>query len=137
MIPGLLVVFMIFSGQPEKEMAVRSRMELLVQKEWILAGYGYDKNGNGILEEGEDAILDCEKDNSCIFRRNGIASQFDNYFSCGDGVGEFHFPWRLVNNETAIDFLYSRAEIIRLTDHELVICEKGERSPCFLTFFRH
>lgn len=79
----------------KKNDVLKPATELLTQKSWTLASYGYDHNANGLIDASEESIRDCEKDNKYSFTidRNGLYE--DNNLSCGNGISEMPFTWRL------------------------------------------
>lgn len=99
----------------------KSAVELLTQKEWILSGYGFDDNKNGVIDNAEESIRDCEKDNTSLFRTNGTGGQFDNTLSCGNGISEQSFTWKFIKGEKALDFTTGIADILKLDENELII----------------
>jgi hypothetical protein len=118
----LTIIFVMTTSCKERESLAKSATELLTQDEWILAGHGYDENRNGLLDPSEESTGLCEKDNSYVFRKNGTATLFDNAVPCS-GVPEQTVPWKLVNNNLALDLHFYVASILRLNERELVICE--------------
>ncbi|HKZ67167.1 MAG TPA: hypothetical protein VJ111_12450 [Chitinophagaceae bacterium] len=97
-----------------------SATELLTQKSWTLLSYGYDHNANGLIDASEESIRDCEKDNRYSFAIDGNGLFEDNSLSCGNGIAEMPFTWRLIKDET-LDFLYAVAKISRLDEVQLII----------------
>jgi hypothetical protein len=136
----LTIIFLMTISCKEREGIAKSPAELLTQQEWILAAHGYDENGNGLLDPFEESIGVCEKDNSYVFRENGMATLFDNDVPC-NGVPEQTVPWKLVNNNLALDLHFYVASILRLNERELVICEDlagcNGRPLRFMTVLRH
>ena len=44
---------------------------LLIEKSWKFEIYGLDENNNGVIEEAENNMLDCETDDVYTFYANG------------------------------------------------------------------
>lgn len=137
----LAVVFLTFLSCTKKSDEPGSTTLLLTQKTWILASIGTDHNHNGIIDGHEESIRDCEKDNRYTFYTDGNGLMEDGILECGNGITEMPFTWKLVVNNTAIDFTISVAKILRLTEDELVIyheLSQGNATPLrFMTAFRH
>ena len=100
----------------KKDTEEKSVTQLLTQKTWTLASYGYDHNANGIIDAAEESIRDCDKDNSYTFNTDGTGVIEDNTSTCGNGISEMPFTWQFTNNETTIDFLTGIVSILRLND---------------------
>lgn len=137
----LTIIFvMTTSCREENKGVLKSVNDLLTQEEWILAGYGYDENFNGRIDPSEESISVCEKDNSYVFSKNGIATLFDNTVPCG-GTPEQRVPWRLVNDNSQLDLHFYVASILRVNEQELVIYEDlagSDGQPLrFMTVLRH
>ena len=116
-------------------------MALLTHEVWILAGYGYDENGNGSVDVPEQSIRDCEKDNRYNFFAGGKGLFEENNISCGNGISEMPFSWKFREGEQAIDFITGIAKILRLTESELVLSREtvnASGQPVkLLIVFRH
>lgn len=114
---------------------------LLTQKSWTLASYGYDHNANGLIDASEESIRDCEKDNRYSFIIGGNGLYEDNILSCGNGISEMPFTWRLINNETTLDFLSAAVQISRLNEVQLIIyhdtMDANGQSLRYIQIFRH
>ena len=140
----LFILFgvVVFCVACEKEITpiTKPATQLLTQKEWILASYGYDENKNGNIDPSEENIKDCEKDNSYIFKQDESGNIFDNDLKCGNGVTDHTFNWQLVNNETGLDFVFGRASILLLTEDEFIIYQdigNGNDIIRFIVRWRH
>jgi len=102
----------------------RTATELLTLKPWILGSHGFDDNGNDKIDDSEESIEDCQKDNITSFYRDGTGLFDDNSISCGTGIDKEAFTWAFTHAETGIDFRYDTVKILRLTDRELVLCKE-------------
>lgn len=84
---------------------------------------------------------DCEKDNRYSFAIDGNGLFEDNSLSCGNGIAEMPFTWRLINDETTLDFLFAIAKISRLDSEQLIIYNDtrnvGGQSARYIQIFRH
>jgi len=125
----------------KKNDALKPATELLTQKSWTLVSYGYDHNANGLIDASEESIQDCEKDNRYSFAIEGNGLFEDNSLSCGNGIAEMPFTWRLINDETTLDFLFGIAKISRLDSEQLIIYndtgDTGGQSIRYIQIFRH
>ena len=124
----------------KKDIDKKSATQLLTQKTWTLVSYGYDHNANGIIDAAEESIRDCDKDNSYTFDTDGTGIVDDNTLSCGNGISEMPFTWKLANNETTIDFLTGIAAILQLNEEQLIISNSvssGAQSPRYIETFKH
>jgi hypothetical protein len=114
----------------------KTAIQLLTQKEWVLSGYGYDRNDNGIIDASEESIQACEEDNTFSFHVDGSGMSSDNRLTCGTGIAEQAFAWKLINQNKELDLVIMTVRILRLTENELII-SNGTKSPKFITVFRH
>lgn len=114
----------------------KSKLELLTQKEWVLITYGYDENGNGIIDPMEEEIRDCERDNSYVFKTDGTGEYYDNFISCGDGIANFQFSWKLGDRSTLV-FSSHTDNIIKLNENQLIIGDDERATKRFITVFKH
>ncbi|HEX7902296.1 MAG TPA: hypothetical protein VF487_00355 [Chitinophagaceae bacterium] len=134
----LIVLLAMQACSKENDIQEKSAAQLLTQQEWILSGYGYDHNTNGVIDVSEESIEDCEKDNTCRFETDGTGKQFDNTLTCGNGLAEQPFTWKLINNESELDFSFGIARILRLDEDKLIITDNsGGQAIKFITVFRH
>jgi hypothetical protein len=95
--------------------------EILTASPWKLISYGYDSNNNELVDIDEDAIRDCDKDNIYTFNINGSGVITENERICSGGEPISQFNWRLTNDDTAMDFYFGKAFIVKLTMDTLII----------------
>lgn len=136
----VLLILLAVSLSCKKKDVEKSTTQLLTQKTWTLVSYGYDHNANGIIDAAEETIRDCDKDNSYTFSTDGTGVFDDNTLTCGNGISEMPFTWKLINNETTIDFLTGMVTILRLNDEQLIISHHvsaGLESPRYIETFKH
>lgn len=98
----------------------KSVIQLLTQKEWILKSVGFDDNRNNILDDHENTIADCQKDNSYIFNANGSGKSLDNATNCGSPINT-DFTWSLPDNDTALEIGPAKLQISRINENDLVL----------------
>jgi hypothetical protein len=92
--------------------------ELLTSGQWLLVGYGYDDNKSGTIDLDENMIIDCQKDNTIEYRKDGSGKSLENQSVCmADPVSEFQ--WKFIEKEKAIEIQFQRLDIHTLTDTEL------------------
>ena len=115
----------------------KSKLELLTQKEWVLISYGYDKDGNGLIDPAEEEIRDCERDNSYVFKNDGTGTCYDNFISCGNGISDFQFSWKFGNDQSTLVFSSHTGSITRLNENQLIICDNEKPARKFITVFKH
>jgi hypothetical protein len=100
--------------QPDKD----TLEELLTSGKWTLVGYGYDDNGSGTLDLDENLIIDCQRDNTIEYRKDGSGISLENQSVCmADPVAEFE--WKFIDMEKAIEIQAQRLDIHTLTETEL------------------
>ena len=94
-----IMFFTLFiSCQKQNINDLKSPVLIITGQPWLLWGYGYDENNNGIIDDFEDKIKECEKDNTYYFNKDGTGLYLDNEISCGNGIDESAFQWKLTNN---------------------------------------
>src|ERR1700754_2087945 len=52
--------------------------QLLTDGKWTLVAYGYDDNKSGTIEAEENLIIDCQKDNTTEYHKNGSGTSLEN-----------------------------------------------------------
>ena len=100
--------------------AAPSPVSLLTQKQWILSGQGFDSDKNGRLDEFENMIQDCQKDNTYIFHPQGTGNYFDNSNTCNtDMNGDFN--WRFTDNYSILEIDFEKLDVRKLTGTEMIL----------------
>ena len=94
--------------------------ELLTEKPWQIVGAGFDNNNNGIVDNSENQLTDCQKDNTYQLHPPGTGSIFDNAVDCTPS-GNLNFEWRLVNDGKEIEINLQKYFIVRITENELLL----------------
>lgn len=137
----LPAVFAMASGCSKDKDEPKSAEQLLTRRAWKLVSLGLDENYNNMIDPSEESIRECDLDNIYHFFPNGTGVWEDKGVTCGTGVTESPFTWKLVNNNTAIDFLNGVAKIYKLTEDELWIyfeIEVVNNEPLkVFTIYRH
>ncbi len=132
-----MVLWMITACKKEKQLVVKSPVQLLTEKEWKLFSIGFDDNSNGVIDNNEELIKDCEKDNTIKFVADGRGFFRDNGVACG-GQLENNFNWVYVNNNTEIEIEANFVSIMKLDEKEFIYTPKLEGvSPKLIIHYRH
>lgn len=104
-----------------QEPTPKTTFELLTQKEWMLSGFGFDDNKNGIIDMAEDMSEECQRDNLYQFNRDGSGLYKENLKSCNTGISEQAFTWKLQKNDRELDFLSGTIQIQKITEVEMTL----------------
>jgi len=135
MIP--MVLWTIAACKKDKEIAQKSPAQLLTDKEWMLFSIGYDSNNNGMIDNNEEMIKDCEKDNTIRFVSDGRAFFVDKGINCA-GPLENNFNWEFINNYTGIEIEEAVVTILKLDENDFIYTPKLEGvTPNLIIHFRH
>jgi hypothetical protein len=115
-----LLFITILSGCKKEthEPQVAKPKDLLTDGKWLLVRFGYDDDNSGALEDYENLILDCQKDNTIQFFTDDTGQSRDNQDVC-QAPAETEFEWKFVDNEKAIEILSQRYDLEKLTNTEL------------------
>ena len=109
------------SCNKEKDVLNRNTV-LLIEKSWKFEIYGLDENNNGIIEEAENNMLDCETDDVYTFYANGGGAFRGGTNSCS--IGEtpvINFTWRFENNCTELGIFAAPEKINQLDENILEV----------------
>src|SRR5678809_1143259 len=63
--------FILFISCSKEDNTLERNTALLIQSSWKFERYGLDENNNGIIEDTENGMLDCEADDIFTFNANG------------------------------------------------------------------
>lgn len=107
----------------KKESDVRKdNTTLLTQKSWKFEIYGLDENNNGIIEEAENYMLDCEADDVYTFYANGEGAFKGGTIPCSmDETPVINFTWRFENNGTELAIFAAPEKINQLDENILEV----------------
>jgi hypothetical protein len=101
MIPALLFslwkVMRYASFQPTVDDAV---MQLPAGKEWTMARYGFDENENGVVDDVENNMHACNRNDTDVFKTNGPGYNDDHSLPRRNGVAELAFQRRFIDHQT-------------------------------------
>lgn len=134
---ALLVATVMVSCEKNTHTPDKKTLEqLLTNGKWTLVGYGYDDNKSGTIEADENLIIDCQKDNTMEYHKNGSGTSLENQLVCqADPVVEF--TWKFIDNEKAIEIAAQRLDIHTLTEEELhFVIEIPYITPALHTLYR-
>ena len=127
-----LLFITIISGCKKEthEPQVAKPKDLLTDGKWLLVSFGYDFDSSGALEDKENLILDCMKDNTTQYFTDGKGQVRDNQSIC-QAPAESDFEWKFIDNEKAIEILFQRYDVHTLTETELhfIIHIQGLTTP--------
>lgn len=116
-------------------------VELLTQKTWTLASYGYDYNNNNTIDIAEERIADCDTDDTYEFSADGTGFYSDNMLSCCTGISELSFKWKFINAGIEINFPSGISRVHTLSNEQLVTTATGKfnkgQPVTLIRVFRH
>ncbi len=106
-----------------KETDVLNRnTSLLIEKSWKFEIYGLDENNNGVIEEAENNMLDCEADDVYTFYANGGGVFKGGTIPCSmDETPVINFNWRFENNATELAIFAAPEKINKLDENILEV----------------
>jgi PBP1b-binding outer membrane lipoprotein LpoB len=111
--------------------------ELLTSKPWKLISYGFDSNKNGMIDSNEDAIKDCETDNTYVFNKGGSGVVNENSKICDGSEPSHSFIWALRNNDTVLDLYFGAAYIAKLSADSLYLTDSNSDAVKLLLIYSH
>jgi hypothetical protein len=114
-----------------------SSAELLTAKPWKLLSYGFDDNKNGLVDNNENAIKECEADNTYIFNKDGSGVVQENSKICSGSDPSHSFIWALKNNDKVLDFYFGTANIEKLSTDSLYITDPNPDPVKLLLIYGH
>jgi hypothetical protein len=117
---GLFLLMTACKKEAENIEDEKTPAQLLTQREWVLAAHGFDDNNNSAIDDWENIIEECQKDNTYVFNISGTGSAFDNSLSCGDPVNH-NFVWQLLSNGSRIEIGHQPYVVLKLNEQELVL----------------
>ncbi len=95
---------------------------LLIEKSWKFEIYGLDENNNGVIEEAENNMLDCEADDVYTFYANGGGVFKGGTIPCSmDETPVINFNWRFENNATELAIFAAPEKINQLDENILEV----------------
>jgi hypothetical protein len=102
--------------------AAKSQTELLTQRSWKFEMYGLDENNNGVIEQAENGMLDCEADDVYTFNANGTGVYAGGSLQCSaDEPPTIDFGWTFSNNGTELAIFAAPEKINKLDENVLEV----------------
>ena len=131
-----LMFFMSCSKDTVNEEEKKSPAQLLTQKQWLLTKAGFDANNNGLVDEGEDILDVCQRDNIYTFNVTGNGLITDNGVTCAPS-GPLDFSWKFLNADKELQISFQKYFLKKLSENELVISPDLPLNGTFILSFRH
>jgi len=132
----VLVLVCSCSKDSKPEGIKRSPAELLTQKQWLLTTAGFDDNGNGLVDNGEDILSACQKDDIYTFNIQGHGSINDQGLRC-DPPSFPDFSWKFLGDDASLEIGFQKYFIVRLTETELALSPDLPFDSKFVMVYRH
>jgi len=131
--PKLLIIsflsFILFTSCSKEDNPVDRNTVLLIQDSWKFEIYGLDENNSGVIEETENAMLDCEADDIFTFNANGTGVFAGGALPCSMGEpATISFNWSLSNNGTELAIFAAPEKINRLDENILEVYYMDQNS---------
>lgn len=115
-------LIILFTSCNKENDIVNRNTELLIQKSWKFEIYGLDENNNGVIEESENNMLDCESDDVYSFYANGGGAFKGGAYPCTMGeTTVINFKWRFENNCTELAIFAAPEKINKLDENILEV----------------
>ena len=115
----------------------KSPAQLLTQKQWLLTRAGFNDNNNGLVDDGENIIDACQKDNIYTFSNTGSGSIIDNGEVCAPPTPPSEFSWKFLNGDKEVEIGFQKYFIKRLNENELMISPDLPLNGTFIVAYRH
>ena len=118
----------------------KTPVQLLTQRPWKLVSHGFDNNHNNKIDPDEEAIEDCEKDNSYNFYVNGTGLVEENLLKCTNGISEFSFNWRFADGQKTLDFFFAALHLVKMDEEQMILAgdeNANGQTPKHLGIYRH
>ena len=141
---GLLGLFTIilFASCSKGDNPVSRNTILLIENDWKFEFYGLDENNNGLIDESENAMQECEADDILIFNVGGSGLLNRGITICSQGeTTTSNFSWNFYNNETELAIFASPEKISILNENTLEVYYMDQnlqgQSVKYIRRFRH
>jgi hypothetical protein len=134
----ILLVVLFASCKKDDSPPPRSKTpgELLTQLPWKLVAYGFDLNGNNIIDGNENVIIDCLKDNTYVFNASGTGSISDNSISCGQDPST-DFNWMFLNNNSKLEISQAEYFVLKLDEKGFSLMADDPGLSTLILEFKH
>ena len=134
--------FILFMACSKENKTIERNTVLLIQNNWKFERYGVDENNNGVIEDTENGMLDCEADDIFTFNANGTGVFARGTIPCS--IGEpttINFNWSFSNNGTELAVFAAPEKINKLDENILEVYYMDENSQGqpvkFIRTFKH
>ena len=117
-----IFVIVIFVSCSKDNNPVSHNTVLLTERTWKFETYGLDENNDGVIDETEKAMQDCEVDDVFTFNvnRTGSFSRGANICNAGEAAS-VSFNWSFFNQETELAIFAAPEKISKLDDNTLEV----------------
>ena len=134
--------FILFISCSKEDNTLERNTALLIQSSWKFERYGLDENNNGVIEDTENGMLDCEADDIFTFNANRTGVFTGGAIPCSMGEpATINFNWSFSNNGTELAVFASPEKINKLDENILEVYYMDENSlgqPVkFIRTFKH
>ena len=106
-----------FASCSKNDNSLSQKIILLSDKGWKFEMYGLDENNNGVIDETENALQNCEVDDVFSFNVNGTGTLDHGATQCSQGEPVVtNFNWSFSNGETELAIFGAPEKISVLND---------------------
>ena len=114
--------FILFISCSKEDDTIERNTVLLIQNSWQFERYGLDENNNGVIEDTENGILDCEADDIFTFNANGTGIFAGGTIPCSIGEpATINFNWSFSNKGTELAVFAAPEKISQLDENILEV----------------
>jgi hypothetical protein len=114
--------FILFISCSKESDPLDRNTSLLTQNAWKFERYGLDENNNGVIEDTENGMLDCEADDIFTFNVNGTGVFAGGTIPCSMGEpATISFNWSFSNNGTELAIFAAPEKINKLDESILEV----------------
>ena len=137
LLTGLMFFISCRNDNVNEEPQQKSPAQLLTQKQWLLTKAGFDDNNNGVVDDGENIIDNCQKDNVYLFNGTGSGSITDNGETCAPPTAPSEFSWKFLNENKELEISFQKYFIKQLNENDLIISPDLPLNRTFILAYRH
>jgi hypothetical protein len=133
---------LLISCSKKEDNTLERNTVLLIQHSWKFERYGLDENNNGVIEDTENGMLDCEADDIFTFNANGTGVFAGGTMPCSIGEpATIAFNWSFSNNGTELAVFAAPEKINKLDENILEVYYMDQNSQGqpvkFIRTFKH
>ena len=133
---------LLISCSKKEDNTLERNTVLLIQNSWKFERYGLDENNNGVIEDTENGMLDCEADDIFTFNANGTGVYAGGTMPCSIGEpATINFNWSFSNNGTELAIFAAPEKINKLDENILEVYYMDQNSQGqpvkFIRTFKH